>query len=39
MKKENYLAPEIETIEVAVEAGIATTTTSGGSGENGMWQD
>ena len=35
MKKVNYLAPEIETIEVAIEAGIATTA----GGENGMWQD
>lgn len=31
MKNVNYLAPEIEVIEVAVEAGIAAT----GSGEGG----
>ena len=39
MKNVNYLAPEIETIEVAVEAGIAQTTGSSGSGESGVWQD
>ena len=35
-KKEMYVAPEVEILEVSVEKGFAATDTTGGIGEGGQ---